>query len=129
MASFVLLVNTLRTLVRKGLLERVEAIEMVDEARRQLDQLIAANRTDRAVMLERELLDYEAIFRDIDARAAEDLLRPLRDALARILADGPRPLHLYTPVLHPLHPTPTTSTARSPGSSKPTPTYSPQAHP
>ncbi len=89
MASFVLLVNTLRTLVRKGLLERAEAVEMVDEARRQLDQLIAANRTDRTAMLERELLDYEAIFRDIDDRAAEDLLRTLRDALDRILEDRP----------------------------------------
>lgn len=88
MASFVLLVNTLRTLVRKGILERNEAVEMVDEARRQLDQLIAANRTDRTVMLERELLDYEAIFRDIDDRAAEDLLRTLRDALDRIMNDG-----------------------------------------
>jgi hypothetical protein len=31
------------------------------------------------------LLDYEAIFRDIDDRAAEDLLRTLRDALEHIL--------------------------------------------
>ena len=73
------------------LLERQEAVEMVDEARRQLDQLIAANRSDRSVMLERELLDYEAIFRDIDDRAAEDLLRTLRDALDRIMDEvGPQ---------------------------------------
>ena len=89
MASFVLLVNTLRTLVRKGLLERAEAVEMVDEARRQLDQLIAANRTDRTAMLERELLDYEAIFRDIDDRAAEALSRTLPDALPPTLRDEP----------------------------------------
>lgn len=89
MASFILQVNTLRALVRKGVLDREEAVELVDDARRQLDQLIAANRTDRAVMLERELLDYEAIFRDIDERAAEDLLRTLREALNRILDDEP----------------------------------------
>lgn len=85
MASFILQVNTMRALVSKGVLRRDEAVELVDEARRQLDQLIAANRTDRAAMLDRELLDYEAIFRDIDDRAAEDLLRTLRDALNRIL--------------------------------------------
>ncbi|MCR9071663.1 MAG: hypothetical protein NXI18_08085 [Alphaproteobacteria bacterium] len=85
MASFILQVNTMRALVSKGVLRREEAVELVDEARRQLDQLIAANRTDRAAMLDRELLDYEAIFRDIDDRAAEDLLRTLRDALNRIL--------------------------------------------
>lgn len=85
MASFILQVNTMRALVTKGVLRRDEAVELVDEARRQLDQLIAANRTDRRAMLDRELLDYEAIFRDIDDRAAEDLLRTLRDALNRIL--------------------------------------------
>lgn len=85
MASFIIQVNTLRTLVGKGVLEHEEAIEIIDEARRQLDQLIAANRTDRAAMLDRELLDYEAIFRDLDDRAAEDLLRTLRDALEHIL--------------------------------------------
>lgn len=85
MASFILQVNTMRALVSKGVLRRDEAVELVDEARRQLDQLIAANRTDRVAMLDRELLDYEAIFRDIDDRAAEDLLRTLRDALNRIL--------------------------------------------
>lgn len=85
MASFILQVNTLRTLVTKHLISQDEAIEIVDEARRQLDHLIAANRTDRAAMLDRELLDYEAIFRDIDDRAAEDLLRTLRDALEHIL--------------------------------------------
>ena len=85
MASFILQVNTLRTLVTKRLISQDEAIEIVDEARRQLDHLIAANRTDRAAMLDRELLDYEAIFRDIDDRAAEDLLRTLRDALEHIL--------------------------------------------
>ena len=89
MASFGLQVNTLRALVQKGIFDRAEAIELVDEARRQLDQLIAANRADRTVMLERELLDYEAIFRDIDERAAEDLLRTLREALSRILDDDP----------------------------------------
>jgi hypothetical protein len=85
MASFIIQVNTLRTLVTKRVISQDDAIEIVDEARRQLDQLIAANRTDRAVMLDRELLDYEAIFRDIDDRAAEDLLRTLRDALEHIL--------------------------------------------
>ncbi|NQW10301.1 MAG: hypothetical protein HQ481_10540, partial [Alphaproteobacteria bacterium] len=90
MAAFILQVNTLRALVRKGVLDRTEAVELVDDARRQLDQLIAANRTDRAVMLERELLDYEAIFRDIDERAAEDLLRTLREALSRILDQEPQ---------------------------------------
>ncbi len=94
MASFVLLVNTLRALVRKGVFERGEAVELVDEARRQLDQLIAANRTDRTAMLERELLDYEAIFRDIDDRAAEDLLRTLRDAMSRIMEDDSEPVDL-----------------------------------
>lgn len=85
MASFILQVNTMRALVSKGVLRRDEAVELVDEARRQLDQLIAGNRSDRAAMLDRELLDYEAIFRDIDEHAAEDLLRTLRDALSRIL--------------------------------------------
>ena len=50
------------------------------------------NRSDRSVMLERELLDYEAIFRDIDDRAAEDLLRTLRDALNRIMEDPDEPV-------------------------------------
>lgn len=85
MASFILQVNTMRALVSKGVLRRDEAVELVDEARRQLDQLIAGNQSDRAAMLDRELLDYEAIFRDIDDHAAEDLLRTLRDALNRIL--------------------------------------------
>ena len=85
MASFILQVNTMRALVAKGVLRRDEAVELVDEARRQLDQMIAGNRSDRAAMLDRELLDYEAIFRDIDDHAAEDLLRTLRDALSRIL--------------------------------------------
>jgi len=88
MASFILQVNTLRTLVLKRVLSQDEAIEVIDEARRQLDQLIAANRADRTAMLDRELLDYEAIFRDIDDRAAEDLLRTLREALEQIL-DAP----------------------------------------
>ena len=83
MASFVLLVNTLRMLVRKGVLERSEAVEMVDEARRQLDQLIAANRTDRTVMLERELLDYEAIFRDIDDRVRPQSRQYLRQCISQ----------------------------------------------
>ena len=85
MASFILQVNTMRALVSKGVLRRDEAIDLVDEARRQLDQLIAGNESDREAMLDRELLDYEAIFRDIDDRAADDLLRTLRDALNRIL--------------------------------------------
>jgi hypothetical protein len=85
MASFILQVNTMRALVSKGVLHRDEAVELVDEARRQLDHLIAGNESDREAMLDRELLDYEAIFRDIDDRAAEDLLRTLRDALNRIL--------------------------------------------
>lgn len=93
MASFILQVNTLRTLVEKRVLDHGEAIDIVDEARRQLDQLIAANRTDRAAMLDRELLDYEAIFRDIDDRAAEDLLRTLRDALEHILGASSVDLH------------------------------------
>ena len=87
MASFVLQVNTVRMLVQKQVLSRAEAIELVDEARRQLDQLVASNRSDRAAMMERELLDYEAIFRDIDDAAAEGLLRTLRDALSHILGD------------------------------------------
>jgi polyhydroxyalkanoate synthesis regulator phasin len=91
MASFILQVNTMRALVTKGVLSRDEAVELVDEARRQLDHLIAANRTDRAAMLDRELLDYEAIFRDIDDRAAEDLLRTLRDALNKILDEDAAP--------------------------------------
>lgn len=91
MASFILQVNTMRALVTKGVLSRGEAVELVDEARRQLDHLIAANRTDRAAMLDRELLDYEAIFRDIDDRAAEELLRTLRNALERILDEDIAP--------------------------------------
>ncbi|WP_028793898.1 hypothetical protein [Thalassobaculum salexigens] len=87
MASFILQVNTMRALVSKGVLRRDEAVELVDEARRQLDHLIAGNETDREAMLDRELLDYEAIFRHIDDRAADDLLRTLRDALNRILDD------------------------------------------
>ena len=85
MASFLLQVNTVRALVARGVLERAEAIDLVDEARRQLAHLVAENESDREAMLDRELLDYEAIFRDIDDRAAEDLLQTLRDALGRIL--------------------------------------------
>ena len=94
MASFILQVNTMRALVAKGVLRRDEAVELVDEARRQLDQLIAGNQSDRAAMLDRELLDYEAIFRDIDDHAAEDLLRTLRDALSRILDEDTSPQDL-----------------------------------
>ena len=85
MASFMLQVNTMRALVARGVLDREEAIDLVDEARRQLAHFIADNQSDREAMLDRELLDYEAIFRDIDDRAAEDLLRTLRDAMGRIL--------------------------------------------
>lgn len=85
MAAFILQINTLRSLVGKGVLSRPEAIDLVDDARLQLYQLVTANQTDGAAMLDRELLDFEAIFRDIDERAAEDLLRTLRDAMDRIL--------------------------------------------
>ena len=76
-ASFILQVNTMRALVSKGVLRRDEAVDLVDEARRQLDQLIAGNESDREAMLDRELLDYEAIFRDIDVvvkKSLEDLM-------------------------------------------------------
>ena len=87
MAAFILQVNTLRTLVSNGTLSRAEALDIVDAARVQLDGLIAANRSDRTTMLDAELLDYEALFRDIDDRAAEDLLRTLKDALNLILEE------------------------------------------
>ena len=85
MAAFILQINTLRALVGKGVLTRSEAVDLIDNARLQLYQLVAANEVDGSAMLDRELLDFEAIFRDIDERAAEDLLRTLRDALDRIL--------------------------------------------
>lgn len=99
MASFILQINTMRALVAKGVLRRDEAVDLVDEARRQLDQLIAGNRSDRTAMLDRELLDYEAIFRDIDEHAAEDLLRTLRDALNRILDEDSPPEDLARDIL------------------------------
>ncbi len=85
MAGFILQVNTLRALVARGVLDRDEASDLVEEARHQLNQLIGANQADGADMLDRELLDYEAIFRNIDNRAADDLLRTLREALDQIL--------------------------------------------
>ena len=91
LSGFMLTANLMRLLAFKGVITRAEAMATVDEARRQLSALGTTNRAARADMLDRELLDYEALFQEVDERAAQELMDTLADTLSRILdqdADG-----------------------------------------
>ncbi len=85
LSGFMLTVNLMRLLAFKGVISPDEALATVDEARRQLRGRSATNQAARADMLDRELLDYEALFREVDDRAAEDLMATLSETLERIL--------------------------------------------
>jgi hypothetical protein len=85
LSGFMLTVNLMRLLAFKGVITADEALATVDEARRQLRALSATNQAARADMLDRELLDYEALFREVDERAAETLMATLAETLERIL--------------------------------------------
>ena len=87
LAGFMLTVNLMRLLSFKGVISPDEALATVDEARRQLHGLGATNQAARADMLDRELLDYEALFEEVDERAAQDLLATFAESLGRILDD------------------------------------------
>lgn len=85
LSGFMLTVNLMRLLTFKGVITTGEALATVDEARRQLRTLAGANQAARADMLDRELLDYEALFQEVDERAALDLMENLTQSLRRIL--------------------------------------------
>lgn len=90
LGGFMLTVNLMRLLAFKGVISTNEALATVDEARRQLQTLGATNQAARADMLDRDLLDYEALFQEVDERAAQDLLATFAESLERILADDDR---------------------------------------
>lgn len=85
LSGFMLTVNLMRLLAFKGVISPSEALATVDEARQQLRSLGATNQAARADMLDRELLDYEALFQEVDERAAQDLMASLAQSLERIL--------------------------------------------
>jgi hypothetical protein len=85
LSGFMLTVNLMRLLAFKGVITPSEALATVDEARQQLRALGATNQAARADMLDRELLDYEALFQEVDDRAAQDLMANLAQSLERIL--------------------------------------------
>ena len=87
LAGFMLTVNLMRLLAFKGVISSDEALATVDEARRQLRTLGATNQAARADMLDHDLLDYEALFQEVDERAAQDLLATFAESLERILDD------------------------------------------
>jgi hypothetical protein len=85
LAGFMLTVNLMRLLAARAVISTDEALATVDEARRNLRALGATNQAARADMLDRELLDYEALFQEVDERAAQDLMATLTETLQRIL--------------------------------------------
>jgi hypothetical protein len=85
LAGFMLTMNLMRLLAFKGVITTNEAMATVDEARRQLRALGATNQAARADVLDRELLDYEALFQEVDERAAQELMATLAESLKRIL--------------------------------------------
>jgi len=85
LSGFMLTVNLMRLLAFKGVITPNEALATVDEARQHLRSLGATNQAARADMLDRELLDYEALFQEVDDRAAQDLMASLAQSLERIL--------------------------------------------
>jgi hypothetical protein len=85
LAGFMLTVNLMRLLAFKGVISSNEAMATVDEACRQLRTLGTNNQAARADMLDRELLDYEALFQEVDERAAQELMKTLGETLQRIL--------------------------------------------
>ena len=87
LAGFMLTVNLMRLLAVKGVITSDEALATADEARHQLRALGTTNQAARADMLDRELLDYEALFQEVDERAAQDLMENLANTLQRILDD------------------------------------------
>lgn len=102
LSGFMLTVNLMRLLAFKGVITVSEAMATVDEARQQLRSLGATNQAARADMLDRELLDYEALFQEVDDRAAHDLMESLAQSLERILdadqhaAEQDEPLDMAT---------------------------------
>ena len=87
LSSFMLNLNLVRLLVFKGVISADEALDAVAESRQQLRALLSANAESRQDMLERDLLDYEALFRDVGETATDELLETLEQALERILEE------------------------------------------
>lgn len=90
-ASFMMSVNLMRVLVAKGVMDRGDVLHVIEEARRQLNELIIANKEATREMIRKNLLDYEAIFRDVEEESAEELLRTLGHALNQVLEGDARP--------------------------------------
>jgi hypothetical protein len=93
LAGFMLTVNLMRLLSFKGVISPDEAMATVDDARRQLRALGVTNQAARADMLDRDLLDYEALFQEVDDRAAQELLATFSESLGRILDDDREAAH------------------------------------
>ena len=87
LAGFMLNVNLIRLLAFKGVITPDEAMATVEESRHQLSALGTINQAARADMLDRDLLDYEALFQEVDEGAAQELMATLADTLWRILDD------------------------------------------
>jgi hypothetical protein len=85
LAGFMLTVNLMRLLATKGVISKDEALTTVADASRQLRSLGATNQAARTDMLDRELLNYEALFEEVDERAAQDLMTTLAETLRHIL--------------------------------------------
>jgi hypothetical protein len=90
LAGFMLNVNLIRLLTFKGVITPDEAMATVEESRHQLSALGTINQAARADMLDRDLLDYEALFQEVDEAAAQELMATLADTLWRILDDDAR---------------------------------------
>lgn len=90
LSGFMLNVNLVRLLVFKGVISAEEAMATVEESRHQLAALGTVNQAARADMLDRELLDYEALFEEVDEAAAQELMTTLAETLWRVMDDDAR---------------------------------------